>query len=170
MILLLAAGTYMLLVYVLEGAGQYRFSGTFPLMLALFFYAFSLIPISLAFSKREHPVRVEALNESLRLMYLDGRTLDRRWTEGPVDLAHDRRKATRKSPPGLEVTLFVPVGGSDPQVPALRPQELVVSGRAFEDILSRMEGAGYKAKNSTLGKAQITIWSFEKAPEPDGPE
>jgi hypothetical protein len=161
---MVTAGTYFLVVYLREGILAYGFSGSLPLAYALFFYAFSLIPLSMALGRRDHPVRVEMTAESLRFVYADGRGESRPWSTAPIDMAHDFRKTTarRKAPVGMEVEAWVPVKGMDAQVDAIRPQQLTLSGQAFDEACRRMEAAGCRATSSAWGHGRGgTIWRFE---------
>jgi hypothetical protein len=178
-IVTLAAGAYMLLVYLNEGAYVYTSSGGFSLTIALFFFVITLVPLTYAYGRRLHPRSVDVTSEKLLLNFPEGRVDEYKWADGPVDMAVDSRTAPpgKRRPAGLEVTVWIPVGGRDPGSAAFRPQELQLSGQAFDEIRRRMEEAGYSAVESVnkwdipenvprrkalTQKSRGTIWRFEK--------
>ena len=171
----------MLIDYIMEGKYEDTVSGGFPLAVSLFFFAITLVPLTYAFGRRLHPASVEVTSDKLVLAFPNG--IDEyKWADGPVDMALDTRTAAprRRLPAGLEVVMWIPVSGRDPNTAAFRPQELQLSAQAFEEIRGKMEEAGYSAvesastwevpekvprRKSIAQKSRGTVWRFEKTAE-----
>ncbi len=165
--ILVALGVYFLIGYLREGALQYGIAGSLPLAISFFCFALSILPLSIGFGGREHPVRIEMTSEAFRMIYQDGRNDERKWAEAPIDTARDLRKATAgtKARPGLEVNAWVPVKGMDPQVDAFRPQQLTLSGQAFDEARRRMSAAGCETDSHPWREGRKgTMWKFSPPP------
>ena len=145
--ILFALGAYFLISWdlALRRYGPYLTSGV-PLLLAIVLLFFSLGGLVLAFSRRIHPVAVELTPQELILTRSDGRRRVLRWKDRPVDVAYDSRSspADGGGRPGWEVRVWVPVEGRQPGSEAFRPEELILSGRAFDEIKMRMRRAGFR--------------------------
>jgi hypothetical protein len=145
-ILLLGFAGYFVAEYAYLVATSDHPVTTFYIVLALFVGFLSLVPFSIAFLRRMHPTVVEVLPEGLRLDYPGGKEVGLPWASPPVDYAWDTREApaSQQWPPGLEVQLWITLPGRYPESTPFRPQELFLSGKAFDEIRVRMAKAGYR--------------------------
>ncbi len=145
-LLLLGLAGYFVAEYAYLVATSDHPVTTFYLVLALLVGFLSLVPFSIGFLRRMHPTSFEVLPAGLLLQYPKGKEVKLPWASPPVDYAWDTRDApvSQRRPAGLEVQLWVTLPGRYPESTPFRPQELFVSGRAFDEIRAQMTRAGYR--------------------------
>ena len=129
---------------------------TFYLVLALLAGFLSLVPFSIGFLRRMHPTSVEVRPDGLVLQYPKDQEKKLPWASPPVDYAWDTRPAavSERRPPGLEVQLWVTLPGRYPESTPFRPQELFLSGQAFDEIQGQMRRAGYRPVSQPYRKGR----------------
>lgn len=151
--LLVIAAVAVVVEYVHAVATSPSPLSTFPLAAALLLGCLALVPFAVGLGRREHPTQVEVTDEALTLTFQGGRTARYPWADGPLDLALDGRSAQHHRPAeGMECKVWIPVQGRDPQVPAFRPLELIVSGAAFEGMSAGMARAGFRPVRQPWGR------------------
>lgn len=146
-IVLLALGAYILGSFVYEVETSNPPQTSFGAVLGVFLLCLSLVPFSQAFVRRPHPEVIEVRDDALVLRFPGGTMRRMAWEDRPIDMAYDARKAPYGKKPyeGMEVQVYIPTEGRDPGVASLRPQEIDVSGAAFEEMKDRMAKAGFRA-------------------------
>ena len=154
--LMWAAGAYFLVEYLRVELVVGSLASGIPLFLAVLLFAFSLVPLTSALGRRLHPTGVEVSPRGLTLEFARGAPRTIPWADRPVDAAYDTRSAPRdrRHPPGMEVTVWVPVPGRDPTASSFRPEELRVSGKAFDEIRKGMRQAGFRAVAQTWSRTR----------------
>lgn len=151
--LLFAAAAYLVVAYLATVSTSRYPTTTIPVAIAIFLCCVALVPLAVAFIRREHPTSVDVNEEGFTLKFHGGRTKSYLWDQGPLDVGVDGRTATHHAPPeGLECRVWIPVPGRDPQVPAFRPLELIVSGPAFDKMSAGMSKAGFRPVRQPWGR------------------
>lgn len=151
---LLAIATYLTVAYLIAYFSPYPPYTSFALVLGILVYCFAAIPLTQAVIRRPHPEVVDVREEGLILRFRKGDPVRIAWEDRPVHLAYDERasKGHRRRAEGMEVQVYVPRPGRHPGTEAFRPQELDVSGLAFDEIKRHMRQAGFKMRTRTWGR------------------
>lgn len=146
-VVLVALGAYILGSYLVAFYSPYPQPTSFGALLGIFLFCASLIPFSQAFVRRPHPDSLEVRDDALVLRFGDGKILRYAWEAKPVEFAYDSRTAPygKRAYEGMEVQLYIPEEGREPGSRAFRPQEVDVSGPAFDEVKKAMERAGWRA-------------------------
>lgn len=141
---LLALAAYILASYVLQSLGPDPPETTFGVVIGLFVIFLAVVPISQALVRRPHPTSIEVRDDALVLRYDRGPPVRLAWEARPVPLAYDTRKVEGKGrgAEGMEVQMYVELPGRDGRDPPLRPVEVDLSGKAFDEVRERQVGAG----------------------------
>jgi hypothetical protein len=146
---LLGLAAYILGSYLYESLTPYPPATSFAVVLGIFLVCLSAMPLFQAFLRRPHPDAVEVRDDGLVLRFAKGPPLRSSWETCPVPLAYDTRgvQGRKRRPDGMEVQMYVTVPHPDGGEPALRPVEVDVSAKAFDEVRERQKGAGFRERS-----------------------
>lgn len=146
-IALFGFGAYVLGSYIYAALSPYPQPTTFGMILGIGIICLGFLPLSQAYIRRPHPETVEVREDAFVLRYQEGPPRRISWEDRPVSFAYDLRKVSgrHRRPEGMDVHLYVPVPGKREETTAFRPEEVHVSGKAFDEVKARMQKAGFRA-------------------------